>query len=154
VVDPGDDSLNRYVLYYYRYDPDRNERQNVVVIAYDDEHEFLAEIERCSQLLKERQRRGAAEPVEHVFGLLKPPGATAQAARERIEWNAHRRTPESGGDIATRTEPAVEDAPAPGLAPRLADARFGGAFGGRASRARTPRRRSSAAAEPEGSRAT
>jgi len=90
VVDPGDDSLNRYVLYHYRSDPDRNERRNVVVIAYDNEHEFLAEIERWSQLLNERQSRGEAEPVEHVFGLLKPPGATAQAARERIEWKAGR----------------------------------------------------------------
>jgi hypothetical protein len=90
VVDPDDDSLNRYVLYHYRYDPDRNERRNIVVIAYDTEQEFLAEIERYSQLLKHRQRRGEAEPVEHVFGLLKPPGATAQATRERIQWKASR----------------------------------------------------------------
>jgi hypothetical protein len=53
VVDPDDDSIQRYVVWHYCYDADRNERRNVVVAAFDEEQEFLAEITRRAARLKE-----------------------------------------------------------------------------------------------------
>jgi hypothetical protein len=90
VVDPDDDSIQRYVVWHYRYDSGRNERRNVVVIAFDNEHEFLAEIERRAARLKERQGRGEAEPLERIGGVVKRPGDADEATRQRIEWKVNR----------------------------------------------------------------
>ena len=35
-----DDTVNRWVLLWYRYDPDRHERRNTVVGAYTESSEF------------------------------------------------------------------------------------------------------------------
>jgi hypothetical protein len=86
VVDPSDDSLDRYVVWHYRYDAVRHERRNVVVITFDNEHEFLAEVEHRAALLRERQARGEAEQVEHISGVRKPPGYATEQSRERVEW--------------------------------------------------------------------
>jgi hypothetical protein len=39
-VDPDDDSIRRFIVRHYRYDPDRHERRHVVVAAFDSEREF------------------------------------------------------------------------------------------------------------------
>jgi hypothetical protein len=36
VIDPKNDSTARWVVHHYRWDPERNERRNVVVAAFDD----------------------------------------------------------------------------------------------------------------------
>src|SRR5271166_5524637 len=36
MVDPDDDSICRWVVSHFRYDPARNERRNVVVAAFDN----------------------------------------------------------------------------------------------------------------------
>jgi hypothetical protein len=41
-VDPDDDTICRYVVRHYRYDPDRHERRHVVVAAFDNESEYDA----------------------------------------------------------------------------------------------------------------
>jgi hypothetical protein len=41
-VDADDDSVTRYVIWHFRYDPHRHERGNVVVAAFDREEEWLA----------------------------------------------------------------------------------------------------------------
>jgi hypothetical protein len=90
VVDPDDDSIQRYVVWHYRYDADRNERRNVVVAAFDEEQEFLAEITRRAARLKELQARGEAEEREHISGVLKSAGSAAESSRQRTEWKVHR----------------------------------------------------------------
>ncbi len=35
LVDPDDDTLDRFVVWHYRYDAVRHERRNVVAIAFD-----------------------------------------------------------------------------------------------------------------------
>lgn len=47
-VDANDDTLDRFVVWHYRFDAERHERRNVVVAAFDGEGEFIAEIERRS----------------------------------------------------------------------------------------------------------
>lgn len=41
-VDPDDDSVWRWVLQHYRLDPQRKQRRNVIVAAYDNAAEFDA----------------------------------------------------------------------------------------------------------------
>jgi hypothetical protein len=45
-VDPKDDAVERWLVVEFRYDPDRHERRNVVVAAFDSEAE-------CSRRLVE-----------------------------------------------------------------------------------------------------
>ncbi len=80
-VDVEDDSIRRYVLWHYRYDPQRHERRNVVVAAFDDEREFLS----CQELLQAdiNRRRDAGEGVdrrEHVSGGVYEPDHLRRAA--------------------------------------------------------------------------
>lgn len=85
LVDPEDDSIIRYVLMHYRYDPDRHERRHVAVAAYDNEPEFerafatlAAEIERA------RAAGGDVDRQEHVTGHIREPGHRARAQYGRL----------------------------------------------------------------------
>lgn len=81
-VDPDDDSIYRWVVWHYRYDPDRKERRNVVVAAFDNPDEFHADIERRAAELRARTGEGV-DPAEHISGLMQPPGY------RRLQRNAH-----------------------------------------------------------------
>jgi hypothetical protein len=92
-VDPDDDSICRWVVWHYRYDPDRSERRNVVVAAFDNRHEFDADIEKRAARLRACKERGEdVDPAEHVSGLMQEPGY------RRMQRNAHllRRAMEHG----------------------------------------------------------
>lgn len=39
-VDPNDDSIERWSVRWYRYDPDRHERRHVTVAAFDNASEY------------------------------------------------------------------------------------------------------------------
>jgi len=39
-VNPDDDSIDRWVLWHYRYDLDRRQRRNVVIAAFDNAEEL------------------------------------------------------------------------------------------------------------------
>ncbi|MGA8546154.1 MAG: hypothetical protein WB785_12955 [Mycobacterium sp.] len=83
-VDPDDDTIYRWVVWHYRYDPDRRERRNVVVAAYDNPAEFQADIERRAAQLRARKERGAdVDPAERISGLVQPPDY------RRLQRNAH-----------------------------------------------------------------
>jgi hypothetical protein len=90
VVDPDDDSIDRYVVWHYRYDAVRNERRNVVAAAFDDEQEFLAQIKRRVGQLDELQARGEADEREHIGGVWKPAGEATEQPRRRTKWKVHR----------------------------------------------------------------
>ncbi|OSC38453.1 hypothetical protein [Mycobacterium decipiens] len=74
-VDPDDDSIQRWVVYHYRYDPDRSERRNVAVAAFDDPHEFHAELETRSAQLRAREESASdVDAAEHISGQIHQPG--------------------------------------------------------------------------------
>jgi len=60
---PGDDSIERFIVRHYRYDPQRRGRRHVVVAAFDNEPEFRA----CMGSVQEEimARRECGEPVLH-----------------------------------------------------------------------------------------
>ena len=80
-VDVEDDSIRRFVVRHYRYDPVRRERRHVVVAAFDNEAEFLALLESIRDEIE--RRRSAGEPVgrnEHSSGTVYEPGDRRRAA--------------------------------------------------------------------------
>ncbi|MDF2093711.1 hypothetical protein P0Y31_15270 [Knoellia sp. 3-2P3] len=90
-VDVGDDSIRRFVVSHYRYDPERHERRHVVVAAFDNEREFEACVRSIQADIDRRQAAG--EPVdrnEHATGRIFEPGhlrraATGHPVRRMIE---------------------------------------------------------------------
>jgi hypothetical protein len=79
-VDPGDDGIRRFVVHHYRYDPERRERRDVVVAAFDNRREFDACLRSIQADLD--RRRSAGEPVEgneHAAGRIYEPGHLRRA---------------------------------------------------------------------------
>lgn len=90
-VDPGDDSIERFIVRHYRYDPQRRERRHMVVAAFDNEPEFRA----CMQGVQVEimRRREAGEPVdlrEHVSGTVHELGYLRRAANGHLAMRAIR----------------------------------------------------------------
>src|SRR4051794_2594395 len=84
-VDPEDDTVTRFVIWHFRYDPDRRERRNVLVTAYDAEAEFELAIEALSRDLKLSKARGEAEEWERLTGIVYEPGDGDRARRKRMQ---------------------------------------------------------------------
>ncbi len=82
-VDPDDDSIGRWVIRHYRFDPARREHRNVVVAAYDDESQFDAEFERHSSAVTAEIAAGDRPADEYVNGGWVGAGGSAAAARGR-----------------------------------------------------------------------
>src|SRR5215510_12489059 len=101
-VDPDDDSIQRYVVRDYRYDPDRHERRHVVVAAFDSQREFEACLEATATALRARRETGEdVDPREYISGLVYEPGyrriqANAHLLRRAIE---HRAVPPNWQDL-------------------------------------------------------
>ena len=84
-VDPGDDSIDRFVVCHYRYDPERRERRSVVVAAFDNEQEFRAGIERVEAEIARRREAGeAVDPREHASGTMYERGYLRRSANGHL----------------------------------------------------------------------
>jgi hypothetical protein len=88
-VDPADDTIRRYVVRHYRYDPSRRERRHVDVAAFDDESEFQEFMFHLMGELEELKHAGDAEPSEHISGVIKQAGYQATQSARRLEWRKH-----------------------------------------------------------------
>lgn len=90
-VDPEDDSIRRFVIYRYAYDPQRRERRHQLVAAYDNVAEFERELDRARETLTGLDRR------EHWTGTVKEPGHDRKARAGHLA----RRRAEHGGQPST-----------------------------------------------------
>jgi hypothetical protein len=83
MVDPDDDSICRWVVLHFRYDPDRKERRNVVVAAFDNPEEFDADMTKRAAQLRAGKQRGDVDAAENITGQIHEPGYrhTRQNAR-------------------------------------------------------------------------
>jgi hypothetical protein len=82
-VDPDDDTIYRFVVFHYRFDPERNQRRQVAVAAFDDAEEGMAELERLGMALAQQKVAGLAEDREWMSGLIKEPGYRERMRRRR-----------------------------------------------------------------------
>jgi hypothetical protein len=90
-VDPDDDTIERFIVRHYRYDPQRRERRHVVVAAFDNEREFQACMDGVQAEIK--HRREAGEPVErseHASGGVHEVGYLRRAANGHLVTRAIR----------------------------------------------------------------
>jgi hypothetical protein len=84
MVDPDDDTLTRFVAQHYRYDPERHERRNVCLAAFDDQAEFEEFVSVRGAELRERQHTGEAELREHISGTVYEPGDRKRSQNQRL----------------------------------------------------------------------
>jgi hypothetical protein len=90
-VDPENDEITRYIVWHYRYDPDRHERRHQVVAAFDNETEFEACIEAAALDLRRRRESGeAVDPREYVSGVVHKPGERRRQQNARMLTRAWR----------------------------------------------------------------
>jgi hypothetical protein len=83
-VDPDDDSIQRWVVWHFRYDPERKQRRNVVVAAFDNLDEFHADIDQRAAELRNRKDRGETVDRSERIG-----GKPYEAGHHRLQDNAH-----------------------------------------------------------------
>jgi hypothetical protein len=82
-VDPDDDSIDRGVVWWYRFDPDKNCRRNVPVAAYDNEPEWRQEIARLQADIRQLQEDGGSDDKEHAGGVWLERGYRGKVAARR-----------------------------------------------------------------------
>jgi hypothetical protein len=90
-VEPADDSIERFIVRHYRYDPQRRERRHVMVAAFDSEREFRACMESVQAEIRRRRDRGEpVDPTEHASGVVHEPGYLRRAANGHLATRAIR----------------------------------------------------------------
>jgi hypothetical protein len=90
-VDPTDDTIDRWIVQWYRFDPERHERRHTIVAAFDNAAEMEAEMSRLTQQLRDRKRAGMSEDVESISGAHHQVGYTDEMAARRQAWAVLRR---------------------------------------------------------------
>ena len=90
-VDPDDDSIDWWIVWHYRFDPQRRERRHVFVAAFDSAREMEARLHEEQVRLDAAKAIGDAEPQEWLSGGRKEPGYAARAAAARRAWKDRNR---------------------------------------------------------------
>jgi len=84
-VDPEDDSIQRFIVRHYRYDPERRERRHVLVAAFDNEAEYQARLQSEEAEIQRRRDNGeSVDRREHVSGSVYGPGYLRRAANGHL----------------------------------------------------------------------
>jgi hypothetical protein len=83
-VDPGDDSIRRFIALHHRYDEQRHEWRGVVLTAFDDAQEFERFLDLRNAALLAGQAAGENDPREHVSGVIHEPGHRVRAQNKRL----------------------------------------------------------------------
>jgi hypothetical protein len=84
-VDPDNDAIRRHVVYHYHYDPERHERRNVAVAAFDNFREFKTYLSKLAADLDKRRRADPSfDHRETVSGTTLVPGYRARSANGHL----------------------------------------------------------------------
>jgi hypothetical protein len=84
-VDPEDDSIQRFIVRHYRYDPERRERRHVVIAAFDNEAEYQARLQSEAAEIQRRRDNGEnVDRLEHASGSVYEPGYLRRAANGHL----------------------------------------------------------------------
>jgi hypothetical protein len=88
-VDPYDDTRDRWVVFHYRFDPERHERRNVIVAAFDRKREFKSFMKKEGEALRAAREAGDAQAGENLSGVRWPAGYHARIAEQRQQNRRH-----------------------------------------------------------------
>jgi hypothetical protein len=94
-VDPTDDTIDRWIVLWYRFDPERHERRHTIVAAFDNAVEMGAEMSRLTHQLRDRKRTGMSEDVEWISGVHHHVGYKDEMTARRVAWAVFRRLRQS-----------------------------------------------------------
>jgi hypothetical protein len=83
-IDPNDDSIDRWLVWHYRYDPERRERRNIVIACFDNRRAFTRFLERSKADLNEAQLAGRADKEERITGVMWKEGYREEIAQRRL----------------------------------------------------------------------
>jgi hypothetical protein len=84
-VDPDDDSVDRYIVRHYAYDPARHERRHQTIVAFDDQMEFEAYIHDANARLRALQAVDRdVDPLEYYSGVVKHTGEDHRQRLRRV----------------------------------------------------------------------
>jgi hypothetical protein len=84
-VDPEDDSIQRFIVRHYRYDPERRERRHVVIAAFDSEAEYQARLQSEAAEIQRRRDNGEnVDRLEHASGSVYEPGYLRRAGNGHL----------------------------------------------------------------------
>ena len=89
-VESADDSIRRFVVHLYSYDPERHERRYIEIGSFDNEAEAMRCLGETQMSLMSRQERGEADQRDNVSMVVKEPGVDARNRRRRIEERLRR----------------------------------------------------------------
>lgn len=104
-VDPDDDSIERFIVRRYAYDPERHERRHQVVAAFDNPREFKRLIATLGDDLKQRREAGeAVDPREHITGVRLEPGYRRRQRDGHLLISAIRHGVSLSDDVMDRLE--------------------------------------------------
>jgi hypothetical protein len=96
-IDADDDDLMRYVVRRYAYDPQRRERRHQIIVAFDNEREWVAFLDQAAAQLRQDRAAGlVTDPHDHYTGLVLEPGYRRGQQNGRLI----RRAIERGADIS------------------------------------------------------
>jgi hypothetical protein len=104
-VDPDDDSIERFAVRRYAYDPSRHERRHQDVAAFDNEAEFMGLITALGEDLKARRAAGESiDPREHVTGVRLEAGYRRRQANAHLLHSVRRHRVLLSDDVLDRLE--------------------------------------------------
>ena len=78
-----DDTIWRWVIHHYRFDPERRQRRDVVVAAFDTAAELEAAVNQYHLEIQVGIDGGVRDDRERVTGVVWHPGYHSERARER-----------------------------------------------------------------------
>lgn len=85
-VDFADDSIDRWSVFHYRYDPERNEVRHVLLKAFSSRREMMKYMKIANIALQKKKEAGGVPIHEHISGrcLEAGHGSRAREARSQI----------------------------------------------------------------------
>jgi hypothetical protein len=84
VLDPDDDSLDRWTVYRYRRDPERGHGRNMPIITVTDEAEMRLHLDDALAELSADRAAGRAGRKDRVFASHYPAGYRAAMRAKRL----------------------------------------------------------------------
>ena len=83
-VNPDDDTLHRYVVWHYKYDPEFRERRMTAIAAFDTFSEADKLFKKMHTELSTLKTSGQADPRERISLDTRYPGHHARAVEARL----------------------------------------------------------------------
>jgi hypothetical protein len=73
-IDANDDTKRRWIVYHFRYVPERRQHRRVVIACFDKRREWRRFIDQARRQLQEAKEAGTADTRQQISGVERPAG--------------------------------------------------------------------------------